>query len=138
MRLIGENVKNKLNIKDPFSGDVLHIYYRSPTSEERVKYFSAQFEIVDGKVDLSPSKGRLELGAAIILGFDEGDFGREVDGEPRPYSSDPESPSYEAGWKDLLMKFAPDILEALALHAFEGARSVASQVSNEEKRQKNL
>src|SRR4030043_513809 len=113
-RIIGENVKNQLSLKDPFSGDPIILYYRIPTSEERIAYESAKYRREKGRFEFCLSEARLKFGEKIIEGFEEGSFLHKIEGAGNhPFSSDPESPVYITSWKDLLRKYAPDVLEIL-------------------------
>jgi hypothetical protein len=120
-RIIGENIKNKLIIKDQFNENTfLTIYYESATAEERIAYRSAQWRRDGNKIESRLTEARQEWGEKKIIGFKEGDFkyksGQE---ELKIFSSDPESPNYDPNWKALLRRFAPDVLEAVAEQIFE-------------------
>jgi hypothetical protein len=133
-RIIGDGVKNQLVLKDPFSGDPIIIYYRIPNSEERIAYESAKYRREKDRFEFCLSEARLKFGEKIIEGFEEGSFLHKIEGAGnRPFSSDPESPNYDPSWKELLRKYAPDVLEILAEHAFDSLRTVASQGEFSEK-----
>ena len=132
-RIIGENIKNKLIIKDQFSGDPLTLYYRPPTTAERIAYKSAMWKREGNKVISRVTEARQEYGALIIEGFEEGDFRHKVGDELKIFSSNSESPNYFPAWKGLLKQYASDVLEALAEHAFEGVLAIPSQDGYSEK-----
>ena len=132
-RIIGENIRNKLIIKDQFSGDLLTLYYRTPTAEERIAYRSAQFERDGSKVKMRLTEARREYGEKNVLGFEDGSFSQKIGEEIKPFSSNPASPNYDASWKDLLRQYASDVLEALAEHAFEGTVAIPAQETYTEK-----
>jgi hypothetical protein len=127
-RVIGENVQNKLLIKDQLSGGIITLFYRTPTTEERVAYKLAQFERTEGRVRSRVTEARQDFGEKILLGFEEGSFQfKSTEGELRTFSSNPGSDNYDPEWKSLLRKYAVDVLEYLAEHCFEGAIAIASQ-----------
>ena len=74
MRIIGENIRNELRIQDPISGTVLTVYYRMPTSEERVAYDSAKYQKVGDKLEIRLTEAGQIFGEKIITGFPEGTF----------------------------------------------------------------
>lgn len=126
-RQLGEGVKSILKIEDPISNDTLTVFYRVPTSEERVKYTASLFERERDRVKVNVTETRQQWGLKIIEGFKEGDFQRVSNGECKPMSSDPKSENYAPDWKDYLSRYAPDVLEAIATHIFEGTRISSSQ-----------
>ena len=132
-RTIGENIRNKVTINDQYSGDPLILYYRSPTAEERIAYRASMYQREKDKVIFRLGEARQEFGAKIVLGFEEGSFQIKEGDKLRVFSSEPASANYDAGWKDLLKKYAADVLEALAEHAFEEARAIPSQEDYTEK-----
>jgi hypothetical protein len=126
-RKIGQNVRNELRIHDPVSGSAVVLYYRLPTTEERIAYSSAIFERDGEKVKITPGIPRHEYGSEILLGFEEGAFEKEADGSLIQFSSDPKSSAFDPEWKVLVIKYASDLLDVLAMHVFEGARVASSQ-----------
>jgi hypothetical protein len=136
-RIIGENIKNKLIIKDQLNeNSFLTIYHESATAEERIAYRSSQWKRDGSKIESRLTEARQEWGEKKITGFKEGDFKFKTsslegegkgEGELRTISSDPESPNYDPNWKALLRKYAPDVLEAVAEHIFESTFTIAEQ-----------
>ncbi len=127
-RIIGENIKNKLIIKDQFNeNSFLTIYHESATAEERIAYRSAQWKRDGNKIESRLTEARQEWGEKKITGFKEGDFKYKNGEEVKIFSSDPESPNYDPNWKGLLRKYAPDVLEAVAEHIFESTVKFAEQ-----------
>jgi hypothetical protein len=129
-RIIGEGVKNQLILRDQFSGEPIILYYRIPTSEERIAYESAKYRRDKDKVEIKLTEARQIWGEKILEGFKDGSFKFKLAGEIKEISSDSDSPNYEAGWKDLLKKYAADTLEILAEHAFDGVRAISTQEEN--------
>ena len=115
-RVLGEE-RQALRIQDPVSGSVITLYYRRPTSEERVAYQLSAFRLEGGERRFCLGETRLKFGLEILTGFGEGDFqvreeGREVPLDPARY---PE-------WKAALAEHAPDLVSYLAQQVFEGLR----------------
>jgi len=131
-RKIGEGVKNELVIRDPISGSEIVLYYRVPTSSERVAYMSSLFERKEDRVISRITEARQEWGLKIIEGFRDGAFEKMNGDGFIQMSSNPKSKNYDKGWKDHLKIYASDILEALSEHIFEGHR-VSSMQSKEER-----
>lgn len=110
-----------LRITDNLSGAELEIYYRQPTTSERVKYANKSIVRRRNKIENNLPETRLEFGKQIMTGFRDGDFGREEEGKVIPLSSNPASEHYRADWKEQLEEYASDIIMTLALHVFEAS-----------------
>lgn len=117
MRDLEQSNKNILTIKDAISGTDIELYYRLPSTSERVAYQSRLISHKGGKIQVHTLEARLEYGLKILTGFREGDFG--VKG--RPISSDPQNQNYHENWKELIRAMAADIVNAFAFVVFEGA-----------------
>lgn len=142
-RKLGKDVRNELKIVDPISGSIIKLYYRLPTSEERVKYASDHYEWVEGKIQVNAIKARQKWGLEILNGFEEGSFEKKVTQGLSPelqgegggegvtkwvsISSDPQSPNYDPNWKTIVSENAMDLVEALAEYVFEGRRIIGLQ-----------
>jgi hypothetical protein len=126
-RIIGEGVKNQLILRDQFSGDPIILYYRMPTSEERIAYESAKYRRDKDKVEIKLTEARQIWGEKIIEGFKDGSFKFKLGGDIKEISSDPDSPNYDSDWKPHLKYYASDLLEALAEHVFDGLRAISTQ-----------
>jgi hypothetical protein len=57
----------------------------------------------------------------ILTGIREGDFIIKKDGKDVPLASNPKSRNYNKKWKEIVMKYASDIIEVLAAFVFEGS-----------------
>lgn len=119
--LEGKEIYRKIII-DSATGNEVELMHRLPTTEEELEYQQKQFAKRDRK-NISPediaknlSALRIEYGAKIVTGFREGDLGKCG----QKISSDPTSPLFFAGWKELLREKAPRILAAVASAVFEG------------------
>jgi hypothetical protein len=118
MRVIGENVTNELIIENKAGGGEILVNYRFPTTDERIEYGTAQVRREKDMVRVSFIEARQEYGSKIITGIRKGDLKYKVDGELKDLSSDPKDPDFDPEWKTLIRKYAPDLLEALCIHAF--------------------
>lgn len=107
--------RNILDIQDGITGDVHEIYYRMPTNEERAAYQNGVFERRGQKLKSRVFENRLKFGSRIISGFTKGTLG--IDG--RLFSADPSDPDYRQDWKDLLVRYAGDIVASVAASVFE-------------------
>ena len=120
-RLLGEQ-RHGLAIQDPISGSVINLYYRRPTSEERVAYQISAFRLENGERRFCLGETRLKFGLEIITGFKAGDFVINADGEEIPLD-----PARHPDWKERLAIEAPDLVSYLAQQVFEGMRVAAPQ-----------
>jgi hypothetical protein len=118
---------NELEVDDRLSGSKLMLYYRMPTTSERVQYQRKLIKRERNKIKDNSYETRLEYGALILTGFRKGDF--IVEG--KTISSDPQDLDYYPTWKTLLNDTAADLLVALAFAVFESV-STGSGVEFEE------
>ena len=115
-RLLGEE-RHILAVQDPVSGSVVTLYYRRPSSEERVAYQLSAYRLEGGERRFCLGETRVKFGLEILTGFGEGDFLIQEDNGPA--SLDPER---HPDWKSRLADHAPDLVAYLALQVFEGMR----------------
>jgi hypothetical protein len=118
-RILGEE-RHSLAIQDPVSGSVITLYYRRPTSEERVAYQLSAYRLEGGERRLCLGETRLKFGLEILIGFGAEDF--LVPEEGRQVPLDPER---HQDWRVRLAGEAPDLVAYLAQQVFEGMRVVA-------------
>lgn len=118
MRDLKSSDKNKLVISDARSGTEIELYYRSPTTQEEAAFQSKLLKRKGNKIVFNSHETRLEFGLKILTGFREGDFGFDGD----VISSNPMSSNYTEDWKDRIKTGASDMVSALAMTVFEGAR----------------
>jgi hypothetical protein len=111
--------RHRLALYDPVSGSVVTLYYRRPTTEERVAYQLSVFHLEGGERRLRLGETRLRFGLEILLGFEPGDFLVEENGEEVPLD-----PDQHPDWKERLKEFAPELPAFLAQQVFEGLRVV--------------
>ena len=103
--ILSEN--NEFNLYDRASNSTIKLFYRTPTTEERIQYKSALVNVtVKSKDAADIIKTQLEWGKKILTGFAEDSFC--VNG--KPISSDEKSENYHPGWKDAVAETASDIL----------------------------
>jgi hypothetical protein len=118
-RVLGQE-RYVLAVQDPVSGSVVTLYYRRPTSEERVAYQLSAFRLEGGERRFCLGETRLKFGAEILLGFAAGDFLVEEEGRRVPLD-----PARHPDWREQLVAHAPDLVSYLAQQVFEGLRLVA-------------
>jgi hypothetical protein len=121
MRITAPDVRNELVINDSISGGQITLYYRIPTTQERVRYSQSLFRRERNKVVYSYSEARQHWGREILEGFKDGDFAVREKGKDVPYSSDPKVKNFREDWKELVCTYAADLVEFLAVTVFEGA-----------------
>jgi hypothetical protein len=97
-RILGEE-RHRLAIQDPVSGSAITLYFRRPTSEERVAYQLSVFHLDGGDRRLRLSETRLRFGLEILVGFDPGNFILQENG--RNENLDPDR---HPDWKERLAK----------------------------------
>ena len=128
MARIFSDEPNKLRLHDNISDSNIVLYYRTPTAQEQAAYTNGMSKRVRNKIVNCTGELRQTKGKAILTGFREGDFLKPGTPDSPHYdeklkgvvfSSNPDSPKYDSEWKKLVGKFAPDLVEALAIHAFE-------------------
>ena len=115
-RLLGEE-RHALAVQDPVSGSVVTLYYRRPSSEERVAYQLSAYRLEGGQRRFCLGETRLKFGLEILTGFGAGDFLLQENGEQVPLD-----PERHPDWKSRLAEDAPDLVAYLAQQVFEGMR----------------
>lgn len=107
----------EVTFDDRISDTRITLFYRLPTTEERIKYSNSLVTRKGNKFETSMGEARLKYGSAILLSFKEGAF--ETD--KGMLSSDPAAPNYDPEWKNIVRKYAPDVISMLAIHVFESS-----------------
>ena len=79
------------------------LYYRLPTTEERIGYANAQIVREGNSVKNNMGEARLKYGLKIFKGFKDGAFDQD---EGKPLSSNPASPDYNPAWKTIVKQYA--------------------------------
>jgi len=130
-RLLNDKKPCEVTFYDRISDSKLTIFYRLPTTVERVGYTNSLATRRGNKIESNVGTARLKYGTAILLGFKDGDFEKE---EGNPLASDPKSPNYDPGWKTFVRQYAHDVIEMLAMHVFES--SLISDVPDDEVEEK--
>jgi hypothetical protein len=115
-RVLGET-RHRLILQDPVSGSAITLYYRLPSTEERVAYQTSVFQWEGGERRLRLGETRLQFGLLILLGFEPGDFVVRENGEATALD-----PTRHADWKERLAEHAPDLVAYLGQQVFEGLR----------------
>ena len=120
---------NKLVLHDNISNSEIVVFYRTPTTKEVASYTNGMNKRVRNKIVNCTGETRQKYGKMILEGFREGDFAEEIDGKEVLFSSDSKSPHFNEEWKEKIGKYAPDIIETLAIHAFENTSSTEDEES---------
>jgi hypothetical protein len=122
-RDLKQSDRNEMKIDDAISGCDLVLYYRLPTTQERIDFQRASFARKGKKVSNRVSEARAEFGALILTGIREGDFsaGSDETGAPLLIASDPASPHYREDWKAQVIETAGDLLMLLGMQVFQGS-----------------
>lgn len=107
---------------DKISDSKITLFYRLPTTEERIKYTNSFVTRKGKNIEASLGEARLDNGMAILTGFQEGNF---LQAGNLPLSADPESKNYNPEWKNIVHKYAADLISALAMHVFEGSAIIS-------------
>ena len=117
--------KNSLKLFHRLSNSELEIYYRNPTTEERVDYRMEKIQRINDEIKFNIPETRVKFGEKIITGFREGDFGFYEEGNVKEISSDPSSENYREDWKTILKENASDVLETLAGAVFDDSIDIS-------------
>lgn len=125
-RLLNDKKPCEVTFFDRISDSKITLFYRLPTTEERVSYTNSLATRRGNKIESNVGTARLKYGSAILLGFKEGSFEKE---EGKPIASDPASPNYDPAWKTVIRQYAQDVIEMLAVHVFE--TSLVSDTADE-------
>ena len=112
---------NELRINDNISNSLIILYYRDPTTEERLAFANESVQRKRNKVITRVPETRLKFGMMILTGFRDGDFTGEKDGKKTPMSSDPSNPNYFPDWKDQIKQNAADLVMLLSGHIFDAS-----------------
>lgn len=126
---------NELRINDNISGGTMVLFYRMPTTEESIRYTNELTQRKKNKLVIRFGETRQKYGSQILAGFRAGDFERKEGDHYVPMACDPKSEHYYPEWKAHIMQYAPDVIEALAMHVFEKSTEVDEE--EEEDLEKN-
>lgn len=114
-----EGDDNLLLFQDNLSDSELGVFYRMPSTKERIAYRLAQGQKKKGR-ETSPTEIRIKKGLKILTGTRGDDFQiKDPDGEYIPLTNKVED------WKDHFERIAPDVAEFLAIRVFELPLSAA-------------
>ena len=135
MRIFSDQ-PNILKLHDNISDSSIHLYYRTPTVKEVAGYTNGMTKRVRNRIVNCTGECRQKHGKAILEGFRDGDFGMLKNGEPVMISSNPDSKGYDPEWKNLFCKYAADLVERLAIHAFEQTADTDEGIALDESKDK--
>jgi len=116
---VTSNKPNTLRLHDNISNSSLELYFRTPTAKEQAAYTNGMHKRVRNKVVNCTGECRQKWGKAILEGWRSGDFGEEISGEPVPVNSTAGDSHFREDWKDWFHSHNADLIERLAIHAFE-------------------
>ena len=114
-----------LRMLDSVSGTEIMLYYRTPTTEDRVGYQARRFRREGDKLINCARRAAIDAAAGVLTGIREGDF--FCDG--KPLASDPASANYRPDWHVLIKEMAGDLLFVMGYELFEG-RTDLSQLES--------
>ena len=118
MRIVDSDY-NIAKIRDGISGDEHEFYFRTPTIAEREAYKKSAIRRKGKKIIIEDSvKHRVKFALKILTGFKKGSLATREG----LFASDPQDEDYLKDWKDILARLTPELLEAVAITAFEGTR----------------
>lgn len=103
---------------DKLSDSRITLFYRLPTTEEQIKYTNSHITRRGKNIESTLGESRIAGGLKIMTGFKDGAF---EDDKGKLISSDPQSGDYRPDWKELVHKYAPDIIARLAMHVYEAS-----------------
>ena len=112
--------RNVAMVKDAVGGTIHELFYRTPTTSERVRFRSQLFERKGNKIINRAFSTQEKFGAIVLEGFKKGSFSVE----DKAISSDPGDPDFYDGWKEMIQAAAPELLAVVARIAFDGAEAV--------------
>ena len=102
-----ESEKNVMIFMDQLSGSRLTLFYKAPTTTDRINYKSAIVKVaLKSKDEKEIFDVQLNWADKFITGFAEGDF---TLGD-KPISTDKESENFYDGWRQVLRDGAADIM----------------------------
>ena len=101
---------------DKISDSRITLHYRMPTTSERIAYNNSLVTRKGIKVKSNVGETRQKFGLLILTGFEKGAF---CDAAGNVIASEASEPGYDAAWRELVRQYAPDLVDALAVHAFE-------------------
>lgn len=111
---------NIIEIRDEIGGVVHEVYYRMPTTTERMQFQGRRFERRDNQIVDRTYAQQVTFGLAIMTGMKKGTLaagGRQV-------ATDENDPDYREDWKELLRQAAPEIPAVVGRTVFGGVDAV--------------
>ena len=117
-REIKSNDRNEIKLDDIVTGEEVTLFYRTPTTKERLVYDASSFEKKGGKIISLVHQTRQKFGLKILTGFKKGCLA--CDG--KLISSDPQDPDYYAEWKNEFQNTCGDLIKFMAVVVFEGVQ----------------
>lgn len=107
MRDLKNSNKNELTIYDKISDTKVTLFYRTPTTKERIQYKSALINTSLKSKELEEvMKVQINWAKELLTGFSEGSFCFD----DKPISAVEDNANYNPGWKEIVAEGAADIL----------------------------
>ncbi|MFA7175286.1 MAG: hypothetical protein WC340_18070 [Kiritimatiellia bacterium] len=119
--VLGSTEIKKVLITHASSQIEIPVFYREPTTKERLAYSNSIVNRMGRKVVLDTATARLRGGLTVITGVGEGILGRDDGGKVKAVSTDPASADYYPKWKDLVRDHLGQELMLLGAMVFEGS-----------------
>jgi hypothetical protein len=111
-------------------GDEVGVYFRQPTTKEMHGYQNEAVQRKRNNVKFRSSEAQMKYGDKVMEGIRDGDCGvPNSTGAIVPISSNPESPDYRENWRDLLEKYAPNVIIALGAYVFGSTEALDGEES---------
>jgi len=117
-RRLGDEL-NEMRFQDNLSDTEIVLFYRMPTTKERMAYTNEAYQRKGNKVINRSTATRMKYGLRILGGFRDGDFEHKQGDGWKPIASDSASDNYFPEWKEHIEKYASDLVEHLALRVFD-------------------
>jgi len=117
-RRLGDEL-NEMRFQDNLSDTEIVLFFRMPTTKERIAYTNEAYQRKGRKVINRTVETRMKYGLKILEGFREGDFERKIGAVWKPIASDKASENFIPEWKEHIEKYASDLVEHLALRVFD-------------------
>ncbi len=140
-----------LNLTDNLTGDVVALTFLKPNAKMRNKYNNAAYQRKGKRVVTNTAIARVEFGQKILIGIREGDFLVNpiehenfenlkddmifITDDQTPYltiSSDPKSKYYVTDWKEIVLKYADELLETGVSMLFDNPATLEEQDNDTE------
>lgn len=111
MRDLKYSDTNSMAIIDSLTVTGIVLFYREPTTKEKIKYRSEQIQALHKREFEKMFELQIEWAEKLLTGFSADAFVYD----DKPISSDPSNKNYRKDWIELLKSNASDILETFTV-----------------------